>query len=349
MSAQRHHPGPTPSPELTQWLSRHITLGFDAPALVRSMCQSGYEEAYARATVDLALTEARRERRRPEPVSRGAAEAARNGARNEARVAGAGGHATGPLANAAAAADTADGDRGDDAAGRPEAADDDAGTGRPTGRNVLRHAGRDIPVLFSLASPPIVLYQQLLSADECEALIALSRGKLVRSPVVNPETGQENLIPARTSRGAMFQVGEYPLIEQIEARIAAVTAMPVEHGEGLQILNYQVGAEYRPHFDFFNPARPGEARQLDVGGQRVATLVIYLNDVPAGGGTAFPKLGLEVAPVRGNAVLFGYRGDDGSLDDRTLHAGLPVEAGEKWIATKWLREFPYRRDEGPGN
>jgi len=210
------------------------------------------------------------------------------------------------------------------------------------GRNAVRHAGREIPVLFSLEAPRVVLFQQLLTDEECDALVALSRDRLVRSPVVNPDTGDENLIDARTSMGAMFQVAEHPLIDRIEARIAAVTGVPAVHGEGLQILNYKPGGEYQPHYDYFHPQRPGEARQLAVGGQRIATLVIYLNSVPAGGATAFPRLGLQVAPVKGNAVYFCYRLQDGRLDDRTLHAGLPVTAGEKWIATKWLRERPYR-------
>lgn len=200
----------------------------------------------------------------------------------------------------------------------------------------------EVPVLFSLQAPAIRLYQQLLSDAECDALVDLARGRLARSPVINPDTGDENLIDARTSMGAMFQVGEHTLLERIEARIARVTGVPADHGEGLQILNYKPGGEYQPHFDFFNPKRPGEARQLRVGGQRIATLVIYLNTPQAGGATAFPRIGLEVAPVKGNAVYFSYLLPEGKLDERTLHAGLPVEMGEKWIATKWLRERPYR-------
>ncbi|CAG2130493.1 hypothetical protein LMG31506_00823 [Cupriavidus yeoncheonensis] len=205
-----------------------------------------------------------------------------------------------------------------------------------------RQGEGEVPILFSLQAPAIRLYQQLLSDAECDALVDLARGRLARSPVINPDTGDENLIDARTSMGAMFQVGEHPLLERIESRIARVTGVPADHGEGLQILNYKPGGEYQPHFDFFNPNRPGEARQLRVGGQRIATLVIYLNTPQAGGATAFPRIGLEVAPVKGNAVYFSYLLPEGKLDERTLHAGLPVETGEKWIATKWLRERPYR-------
>ncbi|RZT41074.1 prolyl hydroxylase family protein [Cupriavidus agavae] len=283
------------SPELEQWLARHIEQGFDAESLVLSMLRSGYDATFARDTVNGALGHRAPVRQPPA--------AAPAPARQPVLQA-----ATSPVA----------------------------------GSNVFRHEGREIPILFALEAPRVLLLQNLLDGTECDALISLARDRLHRSPVVNPDTGAENLIDARTSMGAMFQVGEHALIERIEARIAAVTGLPADHGEGLQILNYKPGGEYQPHFDFFNPQRPGEARQLRVGGQRIATLVIYLNSPPAGGATAFPKLGLEVAPVKGNAVFFSYKLPDGGLDDRTLHAGLPVESGEKWIATKWLRELPYR-------
>jgi prolyl 4-hydroxylase len=279
------------SPELEQWLARHIAQGFAADALVLSMLRSGYDEAFARRAVASAFAQ------------------------------GADGAAPARPAPARPAA----------TAGTPAVYAADGGD-------------RQVPILFRLASPQVQLFQQLLTDDECDALVALSRGRLARSPVVNPDTGDENLIDARTSMGAMFQVAEHPLITRIEARIAAVTGVPAEHGEGLQILNYKPGGEYQPHFDYFNPQRPGEARQLSVGGQRIATLVIYLNTPEAGGATAFPRVGLEVAPVKGNAVYFSYLLPDGTLDERTLHAGLPVASGEKWIATKWLRERPYRSE-----
>ncbi|UIF85715.1 2OG-Fe(II) oxygenase [Cupriavidus sp. UYPR2.512] len=279
------------SPELEQWLARHIAQGFAADALVLSMLRSGYDDAFARRAVAAAFAQ----------DADGAAPARPAPARSAA------------------------------AAGTPAVYAADGGD-------------RQVPILFRLASPQVQLFQQLLTDDECDALVALSRGRLARSPVVNPDTGDENLIDARTSMGAMFQVAEHALIARIEARIAAVTGVPAEHGEGLQILNYKPGGEYQPHFDYFNPQRPGEARQLSVGGQRIATLVIYLNTPEAGGATAFPRVGLEVAPVKGNAVYFSYRLPDGTLDERTLHAGLPVASGEKWIATKWLRERPYRSE-----
>jgi prolyl 4-hydroxylase len=80
---------------------------------------------------------------------------------------------------------------------------------------------------------------------------------------------------------------------------------------------------------------------LAMGGQRISTLIMYLNDVPAGGSTVFPEVGLDVLPRKGNALYFAYATEDGQLDRRSLHGGSPVGAGEKWIATKWIRQRPY--------
>ena len=120
------------------------------------------------------------------------------------------------------------------------------------------------------------------------------------------------------------------------ARIARLLRWPVDHGEGLQVLHYRPGAEYKPHYDYFDPKEPGTAHIVRRGGQRVATLVMYLNNPLRGGGTTFPDVGLEVAPQRGHAVFFAYERPHPAT--RTLHGGAPVIEGEKWVATKWLRQ-----------
>ena len=172
-------------------------------------------------------------------------------------------------------------------------------------------------------------------------MIELSRGKLARSSVVNNETGAYDIHPHRTSTGTYFNRGENELIRRIEARIADLVQFPEENGEPIQILHYEPGGEYKPHFDYFDPKQPGNEQVLKQGGQRVATLVMYLNDVEAGGSTVFPEVGIDVLPRRGNAVYFAYCTEAGALDARSLHGGSPVGAGEKWIATKWIRQGRY--------
>ncbi len=199
--------------------------------------------------------------------------------------------------------------------------------------------GHHVEILVNLHHPRIVVFGNLLSADECEALIAASRPQLERSETVNRDSGGTELNEARTSEGTYFFHDASPLLESINRRMAQVTRWPLAHGEPLQILHYGVGAEYQPHFDYFSPEDAGTAALLQHGGQRVATLITYLNTPAAGGATVFPDVGLEVAPIRGNAVFFAYERPDPA--SRTLHGGTPVVAGEKWIATRWMREDVY--------
>jgi prolyl 4-hydroxylase len=195
---------------------------------------------------------------------------------------------------------------------------------------------RRVQVLMSMLRPRVVVFGGLLSDDECEGLIALARPRLVRSETVQTATGGSEVNPLRTSSGMFFARGENPLCDRIEARLARLLQWPLENGEGLQVLHYLPGAEYRPHHDYFDPSMAGTAAILKRGGQRVGSLVMYLSTPDKGGGTSFPDVSLEVAPIRGNAVFFSY--DRPHPITRTLHGGSPVIAGEKWVATKWLRE-----------
>ena len=184
--------------------------------------------------------------------------------------------------------------------------------------------------------PPLCVFGSLLSASECTELMEAARPRLSRSLTVDVRTGGDEVNEDRTSQGMFFARGETPLIQRIETRLARLLNWPIENGEGLQVLRYPPSAQYRPHYDYFDPAEPGTAAILQRGGQRVATLIMYLNEPEAGGATVFPDIGLSVPPKQGCGVFFSYaQPHPASL---TLHGGNPVEAGEKWIATKWLRE-----------
>jgi prolyl 4-hydroxylase len=197
--------------------------------------------------------------------------------------------------------------------------------------------GRTIDVSLSVASPALRVLGNLLSQGECEALILEARPRLQRAKTVDSD-GKQQVDTRRTSEGMFFGIGETTLVKRIEQRIATLLDIPVDHGEGLQVLHYLPGQQYEPHHDWFDPAQPGFAAITAKGGQRIASVVMYLNTPEAGGGTAFPEIGLTVTALRGSAVYFAY--DTG--DTASLHAGLPVLKGEKWIATKWLRERPFQ-------
>ncbi|GAB1408076.1 2OG-Fe(II) oxygenase [Thermomonas brevis] len=209
----------------------------------------------------------------------------------------------------------------------------------PNGSAVLDAGDRQVRVLASMLLPRVVVLGGLLSDEECDAMIALAKPKVVRSKTVDPTSGGDIVHEARTSRGMAFQRGENALCARIEARIARLLDWLLDHGEGLQALNYGHGAQYKPHHDYFDPDAPGTEVLLRRGGQRVATVVMYLNTPERGGATVFPESHFEVAAVKGNAVFFSY--DRPHPSTRTLHGGAPVVSGEKWILTKWLRAAPH--------
>lgn len=204
-------------------------------------------------------------------------------------------------------------------------------------RPCLLDAGdRQVQVLMSMEQPHIVLLGDVLSPAECEAIIAAAQPQMARSRTVAVRTGEEEVSAVRTSAGMFFQRGQTPEVHRLEARLAQLLRWPLENGEGLQVLHYGPGAEYKPHHDYFDPAEPSTPNILRRGGQRVGTVVVYLNEPEEGGGTYFPETGLRIQPRRGNAVFFRYA--QPQAHTLTLHGGDPVLRGEKWIATKWLRE-----------
>ncbi|WP_421385456.1 2OG-Fe(II) oxygenase [Bacillus salacetis] len=189
--------------------------------------------------------------------------------------------------------------------------------------NKIKTEDREINIIAKMEEPLIVVLGNVLSDEECDALIKLSQDKMKRSKIGN--TRDEN--DMRTSSSTFMEEGESEVVTRVEKRIAQIMNVPYEHGEGLQILNYKIGQEYKAHFDFFkNAANP-----------RINTMVMYLNDVELGGETYFPKLNFSVSPQKGMAVYFEYFYDNQDLNDLTLHGGAPVIIGDKWAATQWMR------------
>jgi prolyl 4-hydroxylase len=221
-----------------------------------------------------------------------------------------------------------------------------ASTGKPAPRGLrTKHPeapevsvdGHTIQIPLSVEAPMLRVLDGMLTEQECAELIELARPRLQRALTVDSD-GKHQVDHRRTSEGMFFTLNELPLVGRIEQRLASLLGVPANHGEGLQILHYLPGQEYEPHYDWFDPEQPGYGAITAVGGQRIASVVMYLNTPAQGGGTAFPEIGLTVTARRGSAVYFAYEGGDRS----SLHAGLPVLRGEKWIATKWLRERPYK-------
>jgi prolyl 4-hydroxylase len=214
-------------------------------------------------------------------------------------------------------------------------------TPRLAAGNLIHADDRDMRVIMRAERPCIAVIENILSDEECDELVRRSADKLKRSTIVDPASGSFAVIAERSSDGTFFPLEDDAFIARIDRRIAALMNAPVANGEGLQILHYRTGGQYTPHFDYFPLDDPGSAAHVSTGGQRIATLVMYLNDVDDGGATVFPELKLTVGPKKGAGVYFEYCNSRGQVDPLTLHGGMPVLAGEKWIATKWLRQRRY--------
>ncbi|KGX90421.1 2OG-Fe(II) oxygenase [Pontibacillus marinus] len=185
-----------------------------------------------------------------------------------------------------------------------------------------------IDVVSKYEDPLVVILDNVATHEECNTLIAQARDRLSRSKIgQTKETSQE-----RTSSGMFFEENENDLINRIEKRLSDVMCIPIDHAEGLQILHYKPGQEYKPHYDYFKQSE----------NNRISTLILYLNDVEEGGETLFPNLNLAVSPKKGMAVYFEYFYSNSKLNELTLHSGNPVVKGEKWVATQWMRRKKVR-------
>ncbi|KMZ68161.1 Prolyl 4-hydroxylase subunit alpha-1 [Zostera marina] len=192
-------------------------------------------------------------------------------------------------------------------------------------------------------SPRITIYHDFLSTEECDHLVTLGKPRLRASILTDPKTFKHVRSNHRTSWGMFLNATErnHSIIQAIETRISIFSQIPKENGESFQVLRYQKGEFYGKHIDYFPSKRYGN--------QRVATMLIYLNDVAEGGETYFLEAGdgectcggkilkgISVKPKKGNAVLFWNMRLDGEVDQKTIHTGCRVLDGVKWSATKWM-------------
>ncbi|XP_047181041.1 probable prolyl 4-hydroxylase 4 [Vigna umbellata] len=200
--------------------------------------------------------------------------------------------------------------------------------------------------------PRAFVYEGFLTELECDHLISIAKSELKRSAVADNLSGESKLSDVRTSSGMFISKNKDPIIAGIEDRISAWTFLPKENGEDIQVLRYEHGQKYDPHYDYFS-----DQVNIARGGHRVATVLMYLSDVTKGGETVFPNAeesshhkglgtnddlsecaqkGIAVKPKRGDALLFFSLFPNAIPDTRSLHAGCPVLEGEKWSATKWI-------------
>lgn len=201
--------------------------------------------------------------------------------------------------------------------------------------------------------PRALLYPNFADKARCEAIISLAKKTLAPSGLAlrKGET-TDTTKDIRTSSGTFLNSAADPsgALRWVEEKMAKATMVPVEHGEFYNVLRYEIGQKYNSHYDTFNPREYGPQRS-----QRIASFLLYLSDVEEGGETMFPFegyknmdngydfkecVGLKVKPRQGDALLFYSVMPNGTLDSAALHGSCPVVKGEKYVATKWIRDHP---------
>uniref|UniRef100_A0A8P4GBL4 procollagen-proline 4-dioxygenase n=2 Tax=Dicentrarchus labrax TaxID=13489 RepID=A0A8P4GBL4_DICLA len=185
--------------------------------------------------------------------------------------------------------------------------------------------------------PRIVRYHDIVSDKEMEKVKELAKPRLRRATVHDPQTGKLTTAHYRVSKSAWLGAFEHPVVDKINQRIEDITGLDVTTAEDLQVANYGVGGQYEPHFDFGRKDEPDAFEELGTG-NRIATWLLYMSDVQAGGATVFTDVGAAVWPKKGTAVFWYNLYPSGEGDYRTRHAACPVLVGNKWVSNKWIHE-----------
>ncbi|XWS68107.1 hypothetical protein CRYUN_Cryun04dG0061900 [Craigia yunnanensis] len=207
-----------------------------------------------------------------------------------------------------------------------------------------------IPFQVLSWKPRAYYFPNFATVKQCEHVIEMAKLNLKPSTLAlrKGETA-ESTKGTRTSSGTFISASEdeTATLDLIEKKIAKVTSIPQSHGEAFNILRYEIGQKYDSHYDAFNPSEYGPQSS-----QRVASFLLYLSDVEEGGETMFPFendmrikgydyrqcVGLKIKPRRGDGLLFYSLFLNGTIDRTSLHGSCPVIKGEKWVATKWIRD-----------
>lgn len=209
---------------------------------------------------------------------------------------------------------------------------------------ILNLSDKEVGLSFEQFSPRVVLLENFLSEEECDKICEIATVHLKVATVL--DRGHEEGVLLKEVRDCDV-VGLLPMhsteIGVVERRIEELTGWPQNFGEPLQVQRYRKGGKFDPHYDFFLENTSYYENETKSGGQRVATMIIYLKQPEAGGATYFANLGIRIIPRKGSAVFFSY--PNANSQSGTLHAGAPIISGEKWIMTKWFREGNFMLEE----
>lgn len=189
------------------------------------------------------------------------------------------------------------------------------------------------------ADPLIYVMRGAIARPLCRYVMAVGAGLIRTSDVVDTETGKAKVDPYRTGFQHQFMPGLCDFtVALFDHMIAAQTKTALKHGEPLTMLVYRPGQQYKPHWDHLVDTMDEAFGRLGRSGNRLYTALVTLDDDFKGGATRFTRLNIDVRLDPGDMLVFRNMDEAGARADDTMHAGLPVESGVKWLASKWIRE-----------
>jgi prolyl 4-hydroxylase len=180
------------------------------------------------------------------------------------------------------------------------------------------------------------ILRNFLDEAECDALVQRIEAKRRPSTLAN-FNGDDAF---RTSETCDLDYAD-PVVAALSAKFAEVSGIDPAFGETMQGQRYEVGQEFKAHTDCFEPNSADWDKYCSVAGQRTWTFMIYLNTVPAGGATRFKAIDKMIHPERGKLLAWNNRNADGSVNMASMHHGMKVRKGVKYIITRWYRERPW--------
>ncbi|HZX23451.1 MAG TPA: 2OG-Fe(II) oxygenase [Woeseiaceae bacterium] len=190
-------------------------------------------------------------------------------------------------------------------------------------------------------APRIRTIEAFVSPAVCDWLVDRARRRLARATIYDSATGGTTEDARRTNSQCDLDIEISGVLTFVlRARIAAATGRPDRAMEVPKVLHYAPGQTFADHYDWLDPDEPAYLLELAQRGQRAETFLIYLNADFEGGETHFPEIGYSYRGGKGDAILFSNVDGNGRPDAATRHAGLPPTAGEKWLFSQWIREYP---------
>jgi prolyl 4-hydroxylase len=186
------------------------------------------------------------------------------------------------------------------------------------------------PLVLS-EEPSIIVYPNFVSDSECAEIVRAAKFGLYDSLTYSMDEGGMDG-PNRSFRNSQSAQVDSRSLDSLTDRISALIEYSPAHMEELEVIKYESGGFFGDHYDWYDDS-PGGQRQLGDRGNRVATALMYLN-TPDGGSTYFPSLNISVPAVKGTMLVFKFP----NCEEATLHRGCDVMSGDKWIATRFIRE-----------